>query len=549
MNKAVQIFNMGDFERIFGGLDSRSEASYAIQQFFLNGGSEAWVVRTATKDEAGADPAASKINISDNNGGVALNLEASNEGKWGDHVGITIDYPTQTPNTQFNMVLTEYDEISPRRRSVRSEEFRNLSMDGSEPRYVWNIINDQNSGSKLVRLNTKPTGTKLPKIIGTMSDHIQVPIAINSDNLTIGVSIGNVSTEATLKAKPVSLPQLRTLLEAAIRSSKPENPAFSSATVEILGDRLWIQAGPSDPAAIITFSDPDPASPTASELKLTGPAVVSNAQEYILSNGTDGAPPSATELIGESVPIKTGIYALDEVDLFNILCIPRTAELDSPGDAAVITVANSYCEKRRAFFVVDPPKDIVEVQAIKDWLLQHDTLRHKNAALYFPRVKIPDPLDEYRLKARGSSGTIAGLYARIDTNRGVWKAPAGTEGVMAYVQELECKLTDDQNGTLNQLAINCLRSFPVYGNICWGARTLDGADQKSSEWKYIPVRRLALFLEESLYRGTKWVVFEPNDEPLWAQIRLNVGAFMHSLFRQGAFQGVTPTRGLLREVR
>jgi len=108
------------------------------------------------------------------------------------------------------------------------------------------------------------------------------------------------------------------------------------------------------------------------------------------------------------------------------------------------------------------------------------------------------------------------------------------------VQALEYPLTDAENGTLNPLGINCLRNFPVYGNICWGARTLAGADQMASEWKYIPVRRLALFLEESLYRGTKWVVFEPNDEPLWAQIRLNIGAFMHSLFRQGAFQGTTP---------
>ncbi len=99
---------------------------------------------------------------------------------------------------------------------------------------------------------------------------------------------------------------------------------------------------------------------------------------------------------------------------------------------------------------------------------------------------------------------------------------------------------DLENGVLNPLGINCLRFFPVYGRIAWGARTLKGADQLADEWKYIPVRRTALFIEESLYRGLKWVVFEPNDEPLWSQIRLNVGAFMNNLFRQGAFQGSTP---------
>ena len=101
-------------------------------------------------------------------------------------------------------------------------------------------------------------------------------------------------------------------------------------------------------------------------------------------------------------------------------------------------------------------------------------------------------------------------------------------------------MTDKQNGTLNVLGINCLRIFPINGKVVWGARTLDGADAIGSEWKYVPIRRLALNLEESLFRGTKWVVFEPNDEPLWANIRLNINAFMNSLFRQGAFQGTDP---------
>jgi Bacteriophage tail sheath protein len=105
---------------------------------------------------------------------------------------------------------------------------------------------------------------------------------------------------------------------------------------------------------------------------------------------------------------------------------------------------------------------------------------------------------------------------------------------------LSVPLTDSENGQLNPLGLNCLRSFPLSGRVVWGARTLRGADRLADEWKYLPVRRTALYIEESLYRGTQWVVFEPNDEPLWAQIRLNVGAFMQGLFRQGAFQGTTP---------
>lgn len=95
------------------------------------------------------------------------------------------------------------------------------------------------------------------------------------------------------------------------------------------------------------------------------------------------------------------------------------------------------------------------------------------------------------------------------------------------------------------MGLNCLRQFPVTGNVVWGARTLAGADRLADQWKYLPVRRLALFLEESLFRGTQWVVFEPNDEPLWSSVRLNVGAFMNTLFRQGAFQGQTPQQAYL----
>jgi phage tail sheath protein FI len=140
---------------------------------------------------------------------------------------------------------------------------------------------------------------------------------------------------------------------------------------------------------------------------------------------------------------------------------------------------------------------------------------------------------------------IAGVMARTDAQRGVWKAPAGTDAALTGVAGLQVTMTDAENGLLNPLGINCLRGFPIFGNVVWGSRTLRGADAAADEYKYVPVRRTALFIEESLYRGLKWVVFEPNDEPLWAQIRLNVGAFMHNLFRQGAFAGRTPREAYL----
>lgn len=257
--------------------------------------------------------------------------------------------------------------------------------------------------------------------------------------------------------------------------------------------------------------------------------------------GGDGKEPTPAEIIGsQAVEPHTGMYALDYVDLFNIMCVPRTAELKDVDMVTAVDNLLKYCSDKRAFMIVDIPSKTNEVQEIKDWLDGKASFRHNNAAVYFPRLLIADPLDEYRLKSIAASGTMAGLYARTDSSRGVWKAPAGIEASLTGVPKLDAKLTDAQNGTLNPLGINCLRTFPIYGNIAWGGRTSQGADAIGSEWKYIPVRRLALNIEESLFRGTKWVVFEPNDEPTWANIRMNLNAYMMSLFRQGAFQGTDP---------
>jgi phage tail sheath protein FI len=164
-----------------------------------------------------------------------------------------------------------------------------------------------------------------------------------------------------------------------------------------------------------------------------------------------------------------------------------------------------------------------------------------NSALYFPWVNAFDPLLNIT-RAFPPCGFVAGLYAATDSSRGVWKAPAGIDASLTGEAGLTTVLTDAQNGTLNTQAINCLRNFRAYGDVVWGARTLRGSDQVGSQWKYVPIRRLALFLESSLYDGTQWVVFEPNDETLWGQIRLNVGAFLQGLFLQGAFQGTTPSQ-------
>jgi phage tail sheath protein FI len=795
INKAFQIFNMGDFEREFGGLDSKSEVSYAVHQFFLNGGKEAWVVRTASGSVFKA-----YVEISDAiNGQCALKVEAISEGEWGNNIRVSIDHETSDPATLFNMTVSQYVSSGGEMQLNSSEVFRNLSMVSSQTRYVETVVNDETSGSKLVRVTVNQSNINRPLQNGTVSGDLSTFQTLTkvSGPWIVNVQIGTDGPyPAVFSGVPGFLSEARSILEAAIRSAKPDNPAFASAKVEIIQDCLRILAGPTDSSNCVHFgpSDPDPAlselglvstnttnvvcvqspeidptifttlappafigvkmnsdgpykvdlgepnnideaskslengirgipdthpntteneafanahvvvvddcllvipgdyqatiefdddngsylavgalgldnltevngvlssdlsafdgltyNPAKIEVKISSvtdssevfiqkspgdiktiiearqylelgirsadpnssttftkanvvivgnslltipgdagdsitfeealidsdtvndlllntnssnPDADANVQEYTLGNtsaisgtaqgqgdaGQNGSPPDGTALLG-NMNDKTGIYALEDVDTFNILCIPRTAIVGpnamTPTEAEfVMSTAIKYCEKRRAFFIMDTPLGVDDVQEVKDWL-GSTNLRDKNSALYFPRIKIPDPLNDFRLRSVGASGTVAGLYARIDSNNGVWKAPAGTDAKLVNVQALDYTLTDMQNGTLNPLGINCLRSLPVYGKICWGARTLDGADQMTSEWKYIPVRRLALLIEESLYRGLTWVVFEPNDEPLWSQIRLNVGSFMHRLFRQGAFQGTTAREAYL----
>ena len=216
------------------------------------------------------------------------------------------------------------------------------------------------------------------------------------------------------------------------------------------------------------------------------------------------------------------------------------ASLDNGLDPrALYSTAIALCDQRRAFLLVDPPPNITTVTGAVDWQTSGLGITDSNGASFWPRLRLPDALNNNNLRTFPPSGVVAGVFATTDGSQGVWKAPAGINATLSGVQSMTYRLTDPENGLLNPLGLNCFRTFPGYGSVLWGARTLAGADALASQWKYVPVRRMALFLEQSLYRGTQWVVFEPNDEPLWAAIRLNVSSFMQTYFLKQAFQGQT----------
>jgi hypothetical protein len=442
----VHISSFAQYQQIFGGISADSPVSYAVYQFYLNGGSDAEVVRLLHSDAA-----ASTIAL-----GNGVELVAASPGNWGNALRTRVDYNTAAGPPASGAAATSYNLTVLDTSTGALEQFPNVSIDPANPRSLDKLA----AGSSLIALPAHPV-----------------------------LNVAPAANDAIAPTDPDQDP-----------FSRAHSGRYTTATGGTLGGAL-------DPMG-----------------------------DYL-----GGAAGQADML---------GIYQLRKTDIFNLLCLPGAP-------AQVLPAALALCADRRAILLVDPPAAWTTVAAAVSGMqtppVEGDSA--KNSALYFPNVVIADPANNGNPIPVPPCGTMAGVAARTDVQRGVWKAPAGTEASLNGVTGLAgatdpatwkpMTLTDGDSGQLNPLGVNVLRSFPVIGPVSWGARTLRGADALTDQWKYLPVRRLALFIEESLFRGTKWVVFEPNAEPLWSAIRLNVGAFMNSLFRQGAFAGATASDAYL----
>lgn len=258
--------------------------------------------------------------------------------------------------------------------------------------------------------------------------------------------------------------------------------------------------------------------------------------------GRDAGPLSVEDYVGGGAG--GAFAALDHAVDVNLICVPPDQRGgDTP--AAVYTAAVEYARTRRAFVIVDAPAqwdrdaEAGDLAALDPAALGVSGLPGRSAAVYVPRVRRPDPARGGAPDTFPVSGLIAGIYARNDASRGVWAAPAGMQATLPGDATLAVTLSDAANGELNIRGFNCLRTFPASGPVVWGSRTLAGADALGDDYAYVPVRRLALCIEESLQRGTQWAVFEANDETLWATFRRQVTEFLTALFQQGAFQGAS----------
>ncbi len=277
--------------------------------------------------------------------------------------------------------------------------------------------------------------------------------------------------------------------------------------------------------------------PTAHPNAGGNPWLGAAASSGVSTPGHDGQPLALHSFVGDHhAAARTGLYALDQVEAFNLLYLPPYLDAGDASaqdvDADLIAQAARYCEARRAFLLVDAPSHWTDVASALAGLPSLGT-RSPNAAVYFPRLRTGPS------GAAAAGGAIAGLIVRNDNRFGVWKAPAGLDARLQPSASPLQVLSDAENAQLNPRGVNCLRSFPGVGTVVWGGRTLAGDDALASEWKYINVRRLGLHIEDSLVRGLGWTAFEPQGEPLWEQLRLTAERFLHGLFRQGAFRGQT----------
>lgn len=582
-NRAQNIFSFSDFERLYGGLASNSEVSYAVQQFFQNGGSQGIVVRTPMHYPTTGTPepyAMVEIAMSGTNG---ITFTALSSGQWANGQLLVdvdvqgLDLSTTGDPLAFNLTITDLVDGT-------TEYFPDVTLNSAAQNYFVAVVNDPDNGSQLVNvkatLPASPTALNATGVLGT-------PLTVSAVNTALGggtaVASADCSLTLTYPGGPTTPPTIKVIgigvaiaqtisglasqLQSALNSWLMVNlpgasvtcVAAPSGTAPGMGIRVNALL-PNQPDAMISFGTPASGNDASKALGLN-PTKYSNVAHYALGTSTSNsglglqstpatAPsglPWSNDLIGDPLAL-TGIYALTKVPIFNLLSIPEAARalpgnpntLDSNiNPVEIYSAAITLCDQKRALLLIDAPPNVNSVSAAVDWKSSTLGVVDPNGAAFFPRLRLADPLNNGQLRTFAPSGVVAGVYANTDSTRGVFKAPAGIGAVLNGVQNMTYNLTDAENGELNPLGLNCFRTFPIYGPVLWGARTLVGADAMADQWKYVPVRRVALFLEQSLYQGTQWVVFEPNDEPLWASIRLNVGSFMDTLFKKGFFQGQT----------
>ncbi|MGK6319613.1 phage tail sheath family protein [Sphingomonas sp. DT-204] len=553
-----------------------------MSQFFLNGGTEAWVSRLCASSAPPVQPAATLIGANppttptppsttptQSTGINLLPLQSQNPGTWGQNIFVTVDYMTNKLNT-FNLTATLYSTTSNSNSTstsysvAQTQSVPGVTLDISQANSIIEVM--QSSSNQYSQLLAIPSITAVPSVLvpfasGTMLTFTPPKSAMSGVTFTITVEPppvgGKPATPLVAKfSMPFTVATVADLI-AGIQGALSNAagvlgiPSLASAIVRSCLSPYPPAAGQPQ-AQLVQVWSPDPGlaqyligiSSSQSSLFST---LQTNYQAQQLTcksqSNPDGLIPTGFDVAGNSVT-RTGIYALDAMQLVNLLLVPDMPAMGQSDYLTAATATLNYAIQRKAFALLDMPNTVQSPSDAIAWATASPGTFGTgiiSAATYFPQVLVPNPFSTQPLQI-GGSGTLAGIYALTDQTRGVWKAPAGISAPLAGAQQLSYVMNDQENGQINPLGINALRTFPIYDNISWGARTLAAANIADEDWKYVPVRRLALYIEQSLIQGLQWVVFEPNDERLWAQIRLSVNSFLHPLYLQGAFVGSSPSQ-------
>lgn len=497
-NTPTLVQSMADFQTIFGGLWEKSPLSFSINDFFQNGGAQAYVVRLYVGP---SDAAASK------------NTEA---------IDVGVDPKTINPDGVATIGL-------------------------QDPPPVLDVSKKPAPKPLPPYKGDKPYITLRAASPGTWGNGLSV--SVDQQGITDAVADSLGLTKADLFNLRVR--QGGTVVASYTVVSLRED-AGPNRLDRVLSQSLYVQ-WTFDPAAGKVnewigkwgaYAQALASSPTSKPGSLL-PTGAGGSNGYYLNQ-----PGYFTSPALQAAKPPRGLYALDQVPIFNLLVIPRDKPAADRADLP-LTYADvfDYVVRRRAFWILDQPlaptksfdgaviNGLPGAEELINTAYDTPGENGRNAAVYYPDINNPNPLLNNRVQQFGPAGMVAGIYARTDATRGVWKAPAGQEAALQGSLGASYRLDDAHNGTANLVGINCLRNFPVVGPVVWGARTLRGATALNDPYMYVPVRRLTLFIEQSLLEGTRWAVFEPNDETLWSSLRLQVGSFLDGLYKDGAFMG------------
>jgi len=540
------LFKWSDYEEQFGGIRDLGKLAtgdpmgFAVYSFFQNGGTAACIVRAIL---AGSADTAEGFLVNPANSARILRFSAVNPGEWGSELRIRFEPKADAPG-YYTLRVGVMDGSEFRER----ERFNDLTVvNDSAPDYIESKVND---ASMLINVEMQDIsqyllGVSISRDLAAVADFSvlnsrTMTVTVDGTARTVNFGTGEFSDTSTLADVAGSI-------QILVRGSVVANPAVRDFTSAVDGSRLVLTSGTRLITSSVVVTGPGDATDASTVLLLglANEGVQRTGQESLnallsgivgqvsLAGGTNGSLP-------DQDAYDDIFAAFEKVRDISILCLPGQT-WNTTAEQAVIDAAVAHAEKMKSrMVIIDPPQglELKTEKAVNDLGFKPKTY----AVVYYPWVKVANPfygaeknpgVPSTLLVAPG--GFAAGMWAKIDGRRGVWKAPAGVETSLLGVAGIQYPVEDGEQDSLNPLGINCLRKMPGYGPVIWGSRTL--ATKADPEWRYVPIRRTAIMIEQSIYNGIQWAVFEPNNHNLWASLRANIGSFMDGLFRAGAFQG------------